>query len=386
MQLRFRRDFDAPARVAWAYLCVPELMNQWSGAHISLKAPGEGGHAGGPGARRKVRVHAGGRELVLDEVIRDARPPHLLVYQVVNGFPLRSHLGKIHLDERDGGCSLRWDVDFDFVGPGTGRLVARVLRSQLERSLDALQTLLSRPNVGAAIELPTFSDVPGPTPEDWQRAEAVLAAQEAHAAELDARADAKRLFAHVYGDVSAGILRASREGRFTYPAWPLRLVPVFHDYYWRNYQRWCGTEKGAVESHWRRAFQVAENGSRRYPGADGQLLSGFVLSAHAHIESDLPRSLAEVYVDHFAEDCDYVRFRGDYFCMGQIFLDSSRKLQSLIPSEFIPLWAKTVRELMPEEFVQALIYRRSYDLPKERRAAFRRGAEIAEVLLRRRER
>jgi uncharacterized protein YndB with AHSA1/START domain len=385
VQLHFHRSFAAPAPVVWAHLCEPDLMNRWSQAKVQLKAPGQSGHPGGPGAHRRVFVQAARRSFVLDEVIRDARPPHRLTYQVIDAVGLRSHLGTIEIEDRDlhgaRGCELHWQVEFEFLAPGADTLVSRLLRRKLGDSLDTLQTLLRGHTT--AIVLPQWRSVPEATEEDWRRGDDVLRAQRALAKELDARDDPKKLFAHIYSFVSEGILDGCRRGDFVYPVWALRLLPIFHEYYWDNYQRWCGLRAGPAEAHWQRAFHVVENGTSRYPGPGGQLLSGLILSIHAHVESDLPRSLAEVYCDHFAHSSDYGRFRGDYYCMGQIFIRAAAQVQTLIPSEYLPRWARSVRSFVPEELVQLLIYRKSYDLPKQRRHAFRRGAELADMLVRR---
>jgi hypothetical protein len=133
-----------------------------------------------------------------------------------------------------------------------------------------------------------------------------------------------------------------------------------------------------VESHWRRAFAAAEKPKRK---KTNPVATGLVLAIHAHVESDLPRTLAQVYVDHFSESSDYDRFRGDYYAMGSIFMDSARRILHLIPRDSLPLWARAINRVMPQELTQQVIYRKAYNLPKQRRAAFRRGAELASMLL-----
>ncbi len=140
---------------------------------------------------------------------------------------------------------------------------------------------------------------------------------------------------------------------------------------------------GPAEAHWQRAFAALDGLSAAHSSDTERLLGGLSLAVHAHVESDLPRSLAEVYVDHFAKHCDYARFRGDYYGMGSIFVDAFRRVLDVIPSQSLPAWARMANRTLPAQFMQQLAYRKAYDLPKHRRAAFRRGAEIAEVLLRR---
>ncbi len=352
-------------------------MSRWSGFRIAGIAPGQSGHPGGPGAHRRIFLPALGRVIILNEVIRDAEPPHRLSYQVVDTVAMRSHLGQIHIEDTDEGCQLRWEVEFELIVPWANALVAKQLKNQLSRALDSLVTNLDGAD-DSEIQLPSWPEVAPPTDEDWTRAEATLIDLQALALDLDKQQDPKRIFAHIYSYVSEGVLQGCRDGRFIYPAWALRLLPLFHEYYWSNFQRWTGSAPGQVESHWRRAFAAAENTS----GSSAAPMSvGLVLAIHAHVESDLPRTLAQVYVDHFSDCADYDRFRGDYYAMGHIFLESARRIQALMPQDAVPLWAKALGRLMPQEVTQQVMYRRAYNLPKQRRAAFRRGAELANMLL-----
>ena len=380
MQLRFEREIAAPSSLVWTYLCEPKLMSRWSKAPVKLVSGGQNGHAGGPGAHRRVFVKSGGRTIVLDEVIRDSQPGQRLVYQVVDNAVLTSHLGTITLREEGGTTALLWEVTFTCLAPGLAAFFARILRRQLGSSLDTLKAVLEA-DPGQPVTLPSWGPVPAPTDALWRQGEHVLSELRALADTLDQANDPKRIFPHIYSFVSEGILQACRDGGFVYPAWALQMLPVFYEYYLRNYERWCGLQEGPVESHWRRAFRVLDGQSARHSEPAGQLLAGLVLSVHAHVESDLPRSFAEVYVDHFADTSDYNRFRGDYYCMGQIFVDSFKRVQELIPGDYLPAWARVARRVLPESLMQNLAYSRAYDLPKRRRAAFRRGAELAEMLL-----
>jgi uncharacterized protein YndB with AHSA1/START domain len=377
MRLQVQKSFRCSPSLVWLHLCEPERMSQWSGFRISEVSPGQSGHPGGPGAHRRVYLPFAGRIVVVNEVIRDAEPPHRLTYQVVDTLAMRSHLGQIYLEKTEQGCDLRWEVEFEFIVPIANSLVAKELKSQLSRALDVLVKSLDGAD-DAETSLPSWPAIAPPSDEDWQRAAATLTDLQALALDLDRKNDPKRIFAHIYSYVSEGILQGCRDGRFIYPAWALRLLPVFHDYYWSNFQRWTGSARGEVESHWRRAFAAAEK--KASPSRD-PLSVGLVLAIHAHVESDLPRTLAQVYVDHFAEVADYDRFRGDYYAMGHIFMESARRIQALMPEDSVPLWAKALGRFMPQEITQQVIYKKAYNLPKQRRAAFRRGAELANMLL-----
>jgi len=380
MKLQFDRRIAAPADLVWTYLCVPDRMNTWSTARVQVVQNGQGNHPGGPGTHRRVFIKAAGRHMVLNEVIRDSEPGKSLTYQVVDNAALRSHRGTISLREETDGTHLQWNVAYECVAPGLAPLFAKVLRSQLETSLLALASVLESETPPQTV-LPHWPAIPAPTEKQWRRGEEVLNDLVQLANTLDAAGDPKRIFPHIYSFVSEGILQACRRGDFVYPSWALELLPVFYEYYLRNYRRWCGPDKAQTESHWKRAFRVLDGESTRYPDAASQLLAGLVLSVHAHVESDLPRSFAEVYVDSFAETSDYGRFRGDYYCMGQIFIKAFARVQDIIPPGYLPRWARIARRLLPEELMQQVAYTKAYNLPKQRRAAFRRGEEMAELLL-----
>ncbi len=377
MQLELHKEFRCPASLVWLHLCEPERMSEWSGFRIRSIATGQAGHPGGPGAHRRVYLPVAGRVVVLNEVIRDAVPGRSLDYQVVDTLAMRSHLGQIRLEDTASGCALHWQVEFELVFPVANAQVAKQLKGKLSKALDRLvRTLDSASDEG--IELPSWQAVPDPSEEVWRRAEATLTDLQSLAAKLDATGDPNRIFPHIYSYVSEGILDGCRQGSFVYPAWALRLLPVFHDYYWRNFQCWRGEIAGEVESHWQRAFAATEGKVKKN---QDPLTVGLVLAILAHVESDLPRTLAQVYVDHFADSSDYDRFRGDYYAMGQIFVESARRIQEIIPQDSVPLWTKAIARFMPQEITQHFIYRKAYNLPKKRRAAFRRGAELANMLI-----
>jgi len=51
----------------------------------------------------------------------------------------------------------------------------------------------------------------------------------------------------------------------------------------------------------------------------------------AHIEENLPRSLAEVYFSHYKDPCGYGRFRGDYLPMAPLFKEAGERNLSDVP-------------------------------------------------------
>jgi hypothetical protein len=381
MRISLARELEATPAAVWLHLAEPDRINRWSRARVVGISPGDRGHPGGVGALRRVEVPLlfG---LPLREVVSAADPPSRLCYQVLPAFPVRYHRGAISIEARGSrGAALRWEVEAELF-PGAGALALRALRPLLEDSLDRLVALLR--GAGAAAEaLPRFEPLGfEPDPAVAKTADAVLVEQQALASELARAGDAKRWFARVYELVTSAQVEHVRRGSFAHPEWVLRLIPVFHRYYVDNLARWRGSDSRRCEEHWRRAFSAAERAGPDRRGAQQQLFAGLLFGVRAHIEGDLPRALAEVYADHYASRCDFVRFRADYLTMGELFRSAAEALTAEMPPELVPLWSRLGRRL-PAELSDLLRRRRFYDLDRARERAFFAGGQIADLLLRR---
>jgi hypothetical protein len=79
----------------------------------------------GAGAVRRI---GGLAVLRVDEEILEARPPHYQCYTAVRGIPVSHYRGEVHLDSVDGGTRLVWTGTFEPRIPGSGRLLATLLR------------------------------------------------------------------------------------------------------------------------------------------------------------------------------------------------------------------------------------------------------------------
>lgn len=377
MRLSLSRTISAPPSVVWACVTEPERMNRWSRAAVRMLAPGDGGHPGGVGALRRVAVDVAGQSVVLREVITGGEPGRSLSYRVMDGGGVRRHRGRIELLPRGQDTELCWEVEAA-LWPGLDRLTTRLLASQIEASLDVLADIVQEEEPPS---LPPVRDLGGPpAAELWREAEDVLAAQRRLRAQGDASGAPSRWFSRAYELVTENLIAMARAGAFLHPAWVLRLIPRFHDYYVGNLEPWEAGAVADVEAHWRRAFWVMENGSRRVPGDTGRIFSGLILGIRAHIEDDLTRALAEVYADHYAGRCDYVRFRGDYVAVGDLFGRAGQTLADEMPQHLVPRWARLLKQVIPEEIAETLRYRRLYNLPRRRMQAFERGAAIARLL------
>ena len=60
--------------------------------------------------------------------VLEARPPHYQCYTAVRGIPVSHYRGEVHLDSVDGGTRLVWTGTFEPRIPGSGRLLATLLR------------------------------------------------------------------------------------------------------------------------------------------------------------------------------------------------------------------------------------------------------------------
>jgi uncharacterized protein YndB with AHSA1/START domain len=389
MLLVVERRLPAPPDLAWPYLTEPDAMNQWSGARIVGVSPGDGGGFDGVGALRRVEVPAYGRTMVLDEVIADAEPPRRLEYRVYQGFGVSRHRGVMRL-RPDGanGSRLRWEVEARLYPTASELFARRFLERELGRSLDVLVSRMRSGELvtpGRTVGAPPVP-APGPTrlrPDLgplFADAEACVREQQAIADRLATTDDPKRWFVRVYQFVSELQIAACRKGAFVHPDWVLRIVPRFHAYYVENLRRWTGEAAGACEDHWRSSFRAMELAHRWRRRALDAVLYGVAKGMQAHIEEDLPRTLAEVHHRHYRSVFGYARFRADYLAMAEVFRGAGERLMAEIPRAWWPVQARLLDRALPYEVKVALQRRTFYDLPRERLRAFERGRRLSAML------
>jgi uncharacterized protein YndB with AHSA1/START domain len=377
MRLELEQQLDVSAAAAWRYLVDPEKMNLWSKARISLLAPGDAEEAGGVGALRRVTVHTLGRDAPFDEVIEASAPPNRLVYRVVRGLPLRDHRGEITLVDVPGGSKLTWTVDAEFLVPGMGIGAGAVLRSQLASSLRALARVTrGAPHAPVALAPPRRIDAAVDLVPLWSEARDVHERQIKLAKRLREEGDAKAWFTRVYELVTENQIALCRSGKVTHTAWVLRLIPHFHHYYVDNLLRARGERPGRAEEHWRRAFRKMERTRRSLSDPGAAVVWGILAGAKAHIEEDLPRALADVYLESYADACSYARFRADYVLMAGVFRDAGQRIVDEMPKSYVPAPVRMLLPFMPLEVRSAVFDSRYYDIARARMKAFERGARL----------
>jgi hypothetical protein len=371
------RELGCTPAQAWPLIAEPALMNLWSTARVESVEVGDGGHPGGTGAIR--RVHVPGRPpAVLTEVIERSAAPDRLHYRVIAGAPVRHHLGVITLDPSPRGCHLRWQVEIDFAVPGLAWIVESGLKRGLTTSLDRLVALAAVPPAGAppppARELDETAEGLAVLRD---RVDAITASQHAIADRLLADDDDRGHFARVYEYVTEGIVIAADDDRFDHPGWILRLVPVFHQLYAANLARRMGKSPGEVEPHWARAFGATERARARRKSRFEAAMVGVFAGMRAHIEGDLPRTLATVFGRDYAGRCDYVRFRPDYLRMALVFTTAGDRFMATWPRPSWTTRARFLDTITPDVLRDRLIDRTFYPITRERRRAFDRGRALS---------
>lgn len=371
-ELTLQRTLPCTADEAWRLMTDPDQMNRWSSAKIIGSDPGVDDRFDRAGALRTVITPAPIRS-VLREVVVSTRQPESFDYRVHAGpATVRHHQGRITFASAGAGCVVTWTVRLEFVLPGLGELVVRGLRTELGRSLDALEGVAANPPV------PVLNTASGPardSPVDLEilRAQAMttLAEQQAIAADLTAAGDRKRWFARVYAIVTEEMIALVDSGALQYPDWTLRLIPDFHIHYKRNLQGYIDGE--TIEKPWQTAWSRCEQTDPKRPIVP--IIGGMLAGVRAHIESDLPRSLSQVYLTHYRTTHHYKDFRSDYLAMARVFGTASDRLLDHMPRSYKPLWVRASVRL-PAEMRSALLNRRTFDVPKARLAAFAQGYDL----------
>ena len=359
----------APA-AAWQLCAHPDAMNRWSTARIASRALGDGGHPGGVGALRTVVLPRRAGRLL--EVIERATPGEALEYRVIAGAPVRSHRGVLTFAAASHGCDLRWRVDVEPATRALGPVIRRLLVPELERSLDRLVAIAPSVTGVLATALPAARAIDRDV--DVARlardAKATAAAQGDLADELLAGGDPRGHFARVYQYVTEGQVDLVERAAFDHPAWVLRLIPVFDRYFTDN------LSSRVREPHWARAFAHVARTAERTRDPFERMVHAVWAGMRAHIEGDLPRTLAHVYRAYYARQCDPARFRADYLRMPEVFTRAGERISADIPRTRWPLRARLVDYLTPSLLRDRIIDRYVYPITKQRARAFERAAQL----------
>jgi uncharacterized protein YndB with AHSA1/START domain len=139
---RFTRRIDAPVEVVWDVLTDHARYRNWTAVpHSRLVTAGSGDDPNGVDAVRFLGVGPiGAKEKVLV-----SEPPSHLAYTVVSGLPVRDYRADARLQDVDGATELVYTSTFRPIVPGTGPVIALVVRTVLRTLVASLAAESERP-------------------------------------------------------------------------------------------------------------------------------------------------------------------------------------------------------------------------------------------------
>jgi hypothetical protein len=372
-EIRLHRELPYSVEHAWTLLTEPTEMNKWSIMTVVAVEPGADERMDRPGALRAV-VAGGPFRMKYREVVQHVDQPSYFEYQVYDGGALlRSHIGTIELMSGPcGGCRLTWTVRVEFINPVLSWLVRARLRKKLETSLDRA----ARGGIPISASLPsaapTVRIMEGSLEPLRRVAEEALAEQRDLAARLTAANDPKQWFARLYAMGSEGILDYVDTGKIRHPDWVLRVIPNYHMHYIRHFHDYLADRP--VEPAWHKAWSQCEKVDNVHPVRP--IVSGLLFGIAAHLEVDLPPTLASVYLRNYRGTYDYREFLPDYLRLSTVFQRTSDRLIAEMPKSFKPWWLRASSHIAPE-LRQTLLAHRSYNVASARLESFRRGYALA---------
>lgn len=393
MNLVLDQILPAPPEAVWPSLTEPALIQGWSPVSMQTLALGDGDDPGGVGAMWQGRLRLPGAQPRFLLVIEQAEAPRRLIFRVIEGPTLRYHRGELLLTPQGSReAHLIWELSWDLSSWALGQGTRLLLKNQLQRGLTRLGNSLRgapRRAYPPARRLDESAEVPALRAV----AEQGVAEHRALSDRLELAGDSRHLFARLAQYAGEALLAACRDGLFVHPAWVLRIVPRFVAIFRDNLRRYLGEAPGLPESHWRAAF-AAMDGADRGPWklplwplpSRSTLLVGLMAAVQAHIEEDLPRVLADVYVSHYASSsagpaaggprCQYARFRSDYLLSARVMRDAAERLV-----ERLPLLLRRPYLRILDTLMEPPVERRGYSVPLQRLHAFERGERLVALLL-----
>jgi len=128
-QLRIQADIAAAPQALWDLLTDLPGWTHWSGvSEVVVRQKGEP-TPNGFGAIYVLRS----RGIAIEQEVVGFDAPHHLRYRIVSGIPVKQHEAEVVLTRGPKGTHLDWSVHFEPRFPGTGALIARLMRREIER-------------------------------------------------------------------------------------------------------------------------------------------------------------------------------------------------------------------------------------------------------------
>ncbi|MDD5712153.1 MAG: SRPBCC family protein [Smithellaceae bacterium] len=135
------RKINAPPQAVWDIYVDNAGWHRWAGVRRSTLEVQGFPDSNGPGAVRCV----GSFGFNSYEQVIEMRPPVYMAYQVVGGmFPIKNHRGEVLMEPEGSGTKITWRCRFEPMMPGTGWLLAAVVRITFATMLTGLGKYLAR--------------------------------------------------------------------------------------------------------------------------------------------------------------------------------------------------------------------------------------------------
>jgi hypothetical protein len=120
---------SASVDIVWPLIGEAHRWKEWSFLDRSdLVQTGDPPPDGVGAVRRFTRYGIGSQEQVVAW-----EPPHHLAYTILKGFPVRHYRADVRCTPDGSGTLITWTASFDEKLPGTGRLMAAVLKTLIKR-------------------------------------------------------------------------------------------------------------------------------------------------------------------------------------------------------------------------------------------------------------
>jgi uncharacterized membrane protein len=137
-EVKVQADVPAPLERVWARYADLTGWESWSGIEeVVVRQPGEPAPSG-LGTIRVLRSHG----IAIEEEVVAFEPQRRIAFQWVAGLPLREHEGEVYFESLEGATRVIVRMRFRPLLPGSGGLLARLLRPRIE---DVLQRLGRQP-------------------------------------------------------------------------------------------------------------------------------------------------------------------------------------------------------------------------------------------------
>lgn len=135
-EVRFQTTVEAPRDRVFAFLADHQKFARLFGGTCERIKDGQG-DVNGLGSVRRM----GPGPLAFEETIVTFRPGERIEYTVTRGSPIKNHLGTVDLKDVGDATGIDYVIRFEAKIPGTGGLIAGLLRTALK--LNAHKALAS---------------------------------------------------------------------------------------------------------------------------------------------------------------------------------------------------------------------------------------------------